>query len=441
MTLALIFMVTLMLAVLTSGLAHRSVLSTAVLFLIAGWVAGPGGFGWVRITPTDHAVRVLLELTLFAVLFTDGTQATLSKIRRAWRLPGRALLLGLPATILLGGAAVMAFTSFDWTESMIVGAVLSPTDPVFAAAIIGAREVPKRLRHLLHVESGVNDGLALPVVLVLTAVAAHEHFSAAHIGLELVVGTLIGVIVPWLLLALESSRWFEAHGRYQPLNAFAIAGMVYVLCHLLHANPFLAAFAAGVTVGSKSPQVAESFHAFGEGIAELLKLGSLLIFGALLSTTLFTGIGWGGWVAVALLIVAARPLALAVALARSELTTRERLAASWFGPKGFASVAYGLLVLTSNAEHGAAMFNLIAATVAVSIVAHSSTDILVGRLFHDPQTEPECDQDQADADQLEAWDHAAGHHVDAISEPGWVFDPAGRSRPDVSPEPVRWSAS
>ncbi|MGH9066201.1 MAG: cation:proton antiporter, partial [Acidimicrobiales bacterium] len=175
MTLLLVFAVTLLGAVLLSALAHRSVLSTAVLFLVVGAVAGPGLIGWIAVYPSDDLVRVLAELALFSVLFTDGMAARTSELRRAWRLPGRALLFGLPLT--LGAIAVLAhyLAGLSWLEASLLGAVLSPTDPVFAAAIVGREEVPARLRQLLNVESGLNDGLALPVVVVLLAIVASTH--------------------------------------------------------------------------------------------------------------------------------------------------------------------------------------------------------------------------------------------------------------------------
>lgn len=440
MTFTLLFMAALAAAVLLSSIVHRSVLSTAVLFLAVGAAAGAAGL--LHVEPTAPVVTVLLEVTLFAVLFTDGTTVTIAKLRRAWRLPGRALLLGMPLTVIIGALIARALTDLSWLEAFTVSAVLSPTDPVFAAAIIGAAAVPKRLRHLLHVESGVNDGLALPLVVVLIAVASGKDAPLSEIGLELALGLLVGVAVPAAMLALESLPALRSHGVYQPLNAVAIAGLTWGTCHLVHANPFLAAFAAGVVTGSMSKPAAQAYHAFGEGIAELLKLAALLAFGAMLTPALMGSLDLGEWVAVILLIVLARPAALAVALWRSELTGKERAAAGWFGPKGFASVAYGLLVLTADTAHSASAFNLIAICVAVSIVAHSSTDVVVARLFTPLD---ECDEaaggatgaEQEDLEELCAWD--APEHPGVSASDAW----AAPHRPDwEQPElaSARWSA-
>ena len=144
---------------------------------------------------------------------------------------------------------------------------------------------------------------------------------------------------------------------------------------------FLAAFAAGVTVATMSPAIHHAFDEFGELVAELLKLGALLLFGALISPQFLSEIPVAGYVFALLALVVARPLALAVALWRSELTRREWVAAAWFGPKGFASVVYGLVVLESGIAYGDELFHLIALVITVSILAHSSTDVTVARWF------------------------------------------------------------
>ena len=160
MTLLLAYSVVLLLAVLVSALAHRTVLSTAVLFLVAGFVFGGGVTGVLSLQPQDEIVAVLAELALFAVLFTDGMRLGWPDLVSAWRLPGRALGWGLPLTLLITALLAHFVAGLGWLEAFLVGAVLAPTDPVFAAALVGNERVPQRLRHLLNVESGINDGLA-----------------------------------------------------------------------------------------------------------------------------------------------------------------------------------------------------------------------------------------------------------------------------------------
>lgn len=384
MTLLLVFSVVLLLAVLLSALAHRTVLSTAVLFLVAGFLAGDGVLGLIHVTPESSVVATLAELALFAVLFTDGMRVGWADLRSAWRLPGRALGWGLPLTLLVTAALAHWVTGLGWTLSLLIGAVLSPTDPVFAAALVGNDKVPARLRHLLNVESGVNDGLALPFVVVLLAVAAGSHdVHAPALAAELLLGIVIGIAVPWVAIRLERTRMFEVSPQYLPLNAVAIGLLVLALGKTTHANLFLAAFAAGITVATIGQRERAAFEEFGELIAEVFKLAALLVFGALVSPAFFAGIGWAGWVFALLALTVARPVALWVAFLGSGLGAREQAAAAWFGPKGFASVVYGLLVLTTGIAAGQRVFDLVAVTIVMSIVLHSSTDILVARGFEE----------------------------------------------------------
>ncbi|MFI5487179.1 cation:proton antiporter [Micromonospora echinaurantiaca] len=382
------FAAVLLLAVLLSSLAHRSILSTAVLFLVAGFVLGPETTGVLDITADAPIVSTLAELALFTVLFTDGMRVGWADLRSAWRLPGRALGWGLPLTLLITALLAHYVAGLDWPEALLLGAILAPTDPVFAAALVGNERVPGRLRHLLNVESGINDGLALPFVILFLAVAAGSgDLHLDELGMELLLGLVIGVAVPWLALWLERRRFFSASTQYEPLNGVAIGLLVLALGQVTHANLFLAAFAAGVTVATFGERQRESFEHFGELIAELFKLVALLVFGALISFEFLGEIAWTGWIFAVLAIVAARPLALAVSFLGSHLSRTEQFAAMWFGPKGFASVVYGLLVLEAGIPAGDEVFHLVALTVVLSIVAHSSTDLVIARIF-DPATTP-----------------------------------------------------
>jgi NhaP-type Na+/H+ or K+/H+ antiporter len=380
--LTLVFALLLLAGVLISERASRTVLSTAVLFLLGGFVIGQGVTGLVPLQPRDQVVGVLAQLALFSVLFTDGMKVGWSDLRSAWRLPGRALVLGLPLTLIVTALLARYVAGLPWLQCFLIGAVLAPTDPVFAAAIVGRKEVPGRLRHLLNVESGLNDGLALPLVLVLLALGGGTDVGATVLAEEIVLGLLVGVFVPLLVIWLERLPFLKATKGLQPLVAVSIGLLVLSICLVTGANLFLAAFSAGITVATAGPGFREEFEQFGELVSELLKLAAILVFGALITPTfLFGEIAWTGWVFAVLAIVAARPLALLLSFLGTGLPAKEQLAAMWFGPKGFASVVYGLLVLESGIERSDELFHLIALVILLSILAHSSTDVLVARQF------------------------------------------------------------
>ncbi len=382
----LAFALTLLVAVLVSELAHRSVLSAAVLFLVAGFLIGQSGFDAVSLQPGQPVIRVLAELALFSVLFTDGMRAGARDLASAWRLPGRALLFGMPLT--LAGTALLAhlLAGLDWADAFLIGAILAPTDPVFAVAIVGREDVPWRLRHLLNVESGLNDGLALPIVLVMLDVAESEPTHVITVLGQLALGVALGIAIPWAAIRLERLRLFSAHARYQPLGAFAVGLIVLAVTSLTGANEFLAAFAAGATVATLSPEMREAFHVFGDLVAELFKLAALLVFGALISVSLLKDISAGGYVFALLALVLVRSASILVALFGSRIDRRELVAAAWFGPKGFASVVYGLLLLESGIPDSNHLFHLVAVVIVASILAHSSTDVVVARWFREEES-------------------------------------------------------
>ncbi|MFJ8079265.1 cation:proton antiporter [Streptomyces sp. NPDC096205] len=385
MVLVVVFGVALLVAVLLSGLAARTVLSTSFLFLVGGALVSDGFLGLIHITPDSEIVSVTADLALFAVLFTDGMHVSLPKLRANWRNPARALGLGMPLAFVFMALITHYLVGLDWTTSFLVGAVLAPTDPVFASAIVGRAEVPAKLRQLLNVESGVNDGLALPVVLMLIAAAGptadSAEASAGLIAVELLLGLVFGVVLPLLVNGLVRFRLLGAEPKLQPLLPLATGIILYAACHLTHANPYLAAFSAGAVLAHVSREAKESFEPLGEALAELAKFAALLVFGALLTPELFGDLSFGGYVAVVLAIVLIRPASLLISLLGTTISRKEKLVAAWFGPKGFASVVYGLLVLQSGIPQAEEAFTLVAVCIAFSIIAHSSTDVPIARAF------------------------------------------------------------
>jgi NhaP-type Na+/H+ or K+/H+ antiporter len=398
--LVLAFGVMLLISVSLSGIAARTVLSTALLFLVGGALLGPGGFGVVNYTAQDEIVAVLADIALFTVLFTDGQRASVPALREGWRLSGRALGLGMPLAMI--GIAIPAhfLVGLDWPTSFLLGAILSPTDPVFASALVGRTDIPLRLRRLLNVESGLNDGLALPFVLIFLALAKHESSHISEVLLELVLGLVIGVGVAALVALAWRLPILTAEPRLQPLGPVAIAVVVYAICHLTHANPYLAAFAAGSALATLDHVAAETFEPFGDLLSELTKFAALLLFGALITPERLSHLGWQGWLLAVLAIVLVRPASMLLSLIKTGMPRAEKLTAAWFGPKGFASVVYGLLVLQAGIPNGEKLFDLIAVTIALSIIVHSSTDVPVAHKLrieppdhlpsgHDPVEAPE----------------------------------------------------
>jgi NhaP-type Na+/H+ or K+/H+ antiporter len=377
--LILAFGVVLLISVSLSGVAARTVLSTALLFLVAGVLLGSGLLRIEAIHPHDKIVETLADLALFTVLFTDGQRANWRALRSSWRLSGRALGLAMPLTMVGIALPGHFLAGLDWPTALLLGAILSPTDPVFASALVGRRDIPIRLRRLLNVESGLNDGLALPIVLIFLAMTRHGTASLLSVGSDLILGLLLGIGLATLAALAWRIPALTATPRLQPLGPLAVATVVYAGCHLTHINPYLAAFAAGSTLASMDHVAAQRFEPFGELLSECTKFAALLLFGALIAPERLSQFSWRAWLLAVIAILIVRPVSLLLALIRTQLPSRERLAAAWFGPKGFASVVYGLLVVQAGIPRADAVFQLVAITIVLSVMAHSTTDVPVAK--------------------------------------------------------------
>lgn len=245
--------------------------------------------------------------------------------------------------------------------------------------------------------------MVLIAVLIAAAgplAGAHAEGSAPTIAGELALGLALGIAIPFLVNALARLPLLGAEPELQPLLPLATGITLYALCHLTHANPYLAAFSAGAVLSSVSPEARHAFEPLGESVAELAKFAALLVFGGLLTPHLFGDLSFGGYVAVVLAIVLIRPASLLLSLIGTTIGRREKLTAAWFGPKGFASVLYGLLALQSGIPQAEQAYTLIAVCIAFSIVAHSSTDVPIARMFHvnDLVGIPDADDDEAKAE-------------------------------------------
>ena len=373
-----VFGVLLVAGALVSGLAGRSFLSLTAAFVVAGFLVGEGGAELVEFDPTSGFVQGLAVVALVMILFRDGLQVEEEMLQEAWHLPLRKLVLAMPLTAALVALATHTVTDLDWTESFLVGA---QTDPVLSSAIVNNPRVPRLIRHSLNLESGLNDGLALPAVLALTASAAgDEDFSWLQFVLQdVLVGLATGVLV-----ALVASRLMpggralgdEISRHQKALYAIGVAFTAYGVATLPpEGNGFIAVFAAAMAFGIWRPDIGECFETQSEDVVELVKLGVFLVFGAILTLDGLFDDGAAALAIALFTLLAARPIAVFVALAGSRgVDTADKAFMAWFGPKGVATMAFALFVLGSDVPEAERVFNIAALCVLVSIIAHGLTD-------------------------------------------------------------------
>jgi NhaP-type Na+/H+ or K+/H+ antiporter len=290
------------------------------------------------------------------------------------------LLIGMPLTALAIAATAHALLALRWLSALLVGAILSPTDPVFASAIIGREEIPYRVTHLLNVESGLNDGLALPFVIVLLAAQSHATANGWRLIGEALGGFACGAIVAGVSGGIRNLRVFSVAASQEALVPFAIAIVILATARAIGWNEYLAAYAGGITLATISPKAREEFEPVGERLGEVLKLAAVLLV-AITMSIVSEDVPLRDYAFAAFVLTFARTAAIGIALLGSRLTWEERLVAAWFGPKGFASVIYGLMLLRSGIPGAEALFQLVGVTIVLSIVLHSSTDVPVAHYF------------------------------------------------------------
>jgi sodium/hydrogen antiporter len=376
-----VFGVLLMLGALMAGLARRSVLSLAAVFVLAGFVLGKGGLEIIDLDPTSDFVQGLAVVALVLILFRDGLEVEEEMLQKAWHLPFRNLVLAMPITCVFVALVTHALTDLGWAESFLLGALLSPTDPVLSQSVVTNPRVPRILRHSLNLESGLNDGLALPAVLAFSAVAAADQdfvwweFVIQDVGLGLVTGLVVAFVASRLMPA-ERALGYEISAHQKALYALGVALVAYGVATLPpEGNGFISVFVAAIAFGIWRPDVRECFEARSEDIIEVVKLGVFLVFGAIFTLDTLFADSWAALTIAAFTLLVARPVAVFVSLAGStRVGTAGKAFMAWFGPRGVATMTFALFVLGSSVPEGERIAAIAALTVFISIIVHGLTD-------------------------------------------------------------------
>ena len=263
----LVFGLLLALGALVGGLARRSILSLASVFVVAGFILGNGGLEVLDLDPKSDFVQGLAVIALILILFRDGLEVEKEMLQQEWHLPFRKLILAMPLTAGLIAVVTNALTDLGWTESFLVGALLSPTDPVLSSAVINNPRVPRLIRHSLNLESGLNDGLALPAVLAFTAAAeSRDDFVWWEFALQDVgVGFATGMLVAFLASRIMPRRrglGADISPHQKGLYGLAVAFVAYGAAVLPPAgNGFISVFVAAIAFGIWRPDVGSASRA------------------------------------------------------------------------------------------------------------------------------------------------------------------------------------
>jgi NhaP-type Na+/H+ or K+/H+ antiporter len=364
-----------------SARLERSDVTAPIAFVVAGVVLTHGPLAPLGYAPSHETIKVLAEFTLVLVLFSDASRVGLRELREDMGLCVRLLAIGLPLTIGLGTVLVLAlFSGINGWLALLIGAALAPTDAALGAGMMINPAVPARIRRLINVESGLNDGIATPIVLIaLAGAATDEHVASigpAEAVAELALGVLVGAVVGgaggWVTRTARERGWGD-EGFAGPA-VLALAACAYACSLALHGNGFIAAFVGGLAFGAISGRRGERLIPFVEETGGLLSLLVWLAFGAVAVVPALRALTWQAVLYAVLSLTVLRMAPVALALAGAGLGRAAVVFIGWFGPRGLASVVFALLALEELGEKGAGpAVEVIAVTVLLSVVLHGAT--------------------------------------------------------------------
>lgn len=373
----LIFGSLLAIAAALSGAMRGTVLSISILSVGLG--IGLAETGVVSIESGDTGIVELITLALVLTLFSDGMFVERELIGRHWSPVARALVIAMPITMLLLALIAKAlFPQLEWAEAFLLGAVLAPTDPVVTSTVVTSRKVPERVRHTLNLESGLNDGLAVPFVLFFLVFASPTG-NAADEGLRVLgeagFGAVIGIVLGFVGGRLHNHLpGGGITARYEGIYAVGFGLAAAGLADVTFGNILIAAFVCGIVFGAAEHDVPDAFIEFAENVSAISQVLTFFVFGALIVATGYHDDVWRLALFVPFALLVARPVAVMLSFIRERLPNSEKLFIAWFGPKGVASMLFALFVLDSDVTERGTVFDVAALTILASIIAHGFTD-------------------------------------------------------------------
>ncbi len=374
-----LFATVLTLSALASGLVERAPISFPMIFLGLGFLLGERGFGILSVGSHDVTLEVIATLSLSFVLFLDAVKLRFDEVGQDWRVP--ALSLG-PGTLLIIGMVALASSVLMGTgliASLLVGAILSSTDPVVLRDVVRDTRIPRSIRRALSVEAGMNDIVVLPIILVLIAISKAEAGGVMDwlifLGQLFIVGPAagfaVGAVGSWLVNEVDAR--FRISREYQALHGVGLVLAAFAAGTGVGGDGFLAAFAAGLAVSVLNHELCDCFLEYGEVTAEITMLLAFILFGALLSTLVGTIALLPALLFALIVIGLARPLALGLVLLPATMSRGARAFIGWFGPRGLNSLLFALLLVHGGIADAERLLTIIGVVVIVSVVAHGAS--------------------------------------------------------------------
>jgi NhaP-type Na+/H+ or K+/H+ antiporter len=365
---------------IVAGRLERAATSGPIVFVISGLLMGPLGLGWFDGDVSRTGLRVLADLTLALILFIDAANADLAILKRQFRIPSRMLIFGLPGVIFLGTIiAALLFDTLSLFEAGILGTMLAATDAALGKAVVTNKAVPAHVREGLNIESGLNDGLCVPILFVFIALALDSGTEGGstmlaiklviqELGIGLVVGLGLTAVCAWALRWCRDKGWVTEIWKQVTVVALSIA--CFSVAQSLHGSGYIAAFTGGLLFGFKAKEATHRLVLAAEGIGETLAMMTWFIFGAAVIGQSVQHFTWEILVYAILSLTVIRMLPIFLSLSGTGESTASKLFLAWFGPRGLASIVFAIIVLNKGVPGGEFVAMIAGLTVLFSLVAH-----------------------------------------------------------------------
>jgi NhaP-type Na+/H+ or K+/H+ antiporter len=368
---------------IVAGGVERSSISGPIIFTLFGLVFGPVGLAIFDVSVDEHILRILADLTLTLVLFVDAANAELRVLKSESHIPKRMLLFGLPLVILLGiGIGALIFDGLGIYELAILATILAATDAALGKGVVTNKRVPARIREGLNIESGLNDGLCVPILFTFIALATGAQMEGGStmlalklVGKEIGIGLIVGLGMTALgvqFIRICSQRGLTSE-IWMQLTVVALAVACFAVAQSLHGSGYIAAFTGGILFGSKAKQETHKLVMASEGTAETLALVTWVLFGAAVVGEYYQYFSWKVVVYALLSLTVIRMLPMFLSLSGTGESHTGKLFLGWFGPRGLASIVFVIIVLNENLPGSGTIALTVVCTVFMSIILHGIT--------------------------------------------------------------------
>lgn len=355
--------------------------SAPIIFVFLGITLGPIGLDVFKADVEQKEFRILTDLTLALILFIDAANANTSILKKYLKIPARMLLIGLPGAMFLGCIAAIWIFDLSVYEAAILGIALAATDAALGKGVVTNKKVPERLREGLNFESGLNDGLCVPFLLVFIALAkgsAADGESVSALGLvlqEIGIGAFVGLTMAgvgaWMLRKFWEKGWISQ--IWIQLSVPALAITCFAIAQSAHGSGYIAAFVGGLLFGKLAKDSTHKLVMAGEGIGEAMAMLTWMIFGVSVISKVYGAFSWDIIVYTLLSLTVIRVLPIFLSLTGTGESTNSKLFLGWFGPRGLASIVFAIIIINAELPGSQFIALVIVCTVLLSLVLHGIT--------------------------------------------------------------------